>query len=247
MAKKFNMNILTESVSHSTVTISDGTKVKIRAMLVKEYKLLMLANATNDKKEENFLRILKNCILSDIDLDLLPIFDLEILYLHVWHLSKGTWIIPITYSCRNKIKQEDGSEKTCNTKIEMQINTAGATISARPKKCDIKINESLTIEMRYPTVGEIEYFDTASGTDVFELVMRCIRAVYLNGEEYVVNTDISPDELTEVIDYLDEDKFLELAEFIKEMPRISLDFPIKCPECGYHENQRLVGLNDFFI
>ena len=248
MSKKFNMDLLTETVPHSTVTLSNGTKVKIRAMLVKEYKLLMLANATNDKKEENLVRILQNCIVSkDIDIDLLPIFDLEVIYLHIWHLSKGSWLVPITFSCQNKVKQEDGTDKTCNTKIELKVNTATATVSSAPAENIIKVNEQLSVEMRYPTVGEIEYFDMDRSKDVFEMIMRCIKSVYLNGDQFVVGVDLSNEELVNIIEYLDEGTFVKMGSFIQDMPRISVEFPVVCPSCGHREVHRLVGLNDFFI
>lgn len=251
MVKKFDKSkALAHMVQHSTVTLTDGRQVKIRSMLMKEYKMLMLANESKGNLEDNFVRVLRGCVVDGPDLDLLPIFDLELLYLHVWRLSKGTYLIPIAYRCGNTVEKPHPNDPeqtvtgTCGTSIEMQINLNTVKLPV-PTETIIKVSDEMSIEMRYPTIGEIEYFEGEQ--NAFNLVMRCVHKLHLPDEVYEVGVDVQPDELTEILEYVDEATFIKLATFIRDIPRVTIEFPVKCPVCGHVEVQKLVGINDFFV
>ena len=62
--------------------ISSKQEVRIRPFLVKEQKLFLMAAESDDAKDvvSTIRRVLKNCVLDDIDIDALPTFDLEYLF-----------------------------------------------------------------------------------------------------------------------------------------------------------------------
>ena len=64
--------------TYETTLISSGKKVKYRPFLVKEQKLFLMASQSTDEKETVGVvkQVLNNCIISDIDVDDLPTFDL---------------------------------------------------------------------------------------------------------------------------------------------------------------------------
>ena len=59
--------------------ISSGKKIRFRPFLVKEQKLLLMANQSDDPKDSlNVVKqICKNCIIDEVDVETLPVFDLE--------------------------------------------------------------------------------------------------------------------------------------------------------------------------
>ena len=65
--------------------ISNGKTIKFRPFLVKEQKLLLMANQSEDMKEtlNSIKQIVKNCVIDDIDVDEIPTFDLEYLFLNL--------------------------------------------------------------------------------------------------------------------------------------------------------------------
>ena len=71
---------------------SSGEKIKYRPFLVKEQKILMLAQEGEDEEESvNAIKqIIKNCCLTkDMDIDSLPLFDIEYLFLQLRSKSVG--------------------------------------------------------------------------------------------------------------------------------------------------------------
>jgi hypothetical protein len=65
--------------------ISTGKPIRFRPFLVREQKLFLMAAESEDPKETvNVIRqVLKNCILDEIDIDGLPTFDLEYIFMHM--------------------------------------------------------------------------------------------------------------------------------------------------------------------
>lgn len=240
-------SILESMIQQKTVLLSDGTKVRVRAFVMKEFKLLMLANDSGSSIEDTLIQVMSNCILDkDIDVDALPIFDLEVLYLEIYKLSKGSSLIPITFQCRNEITDPETNEVSdCGEEIKVMVNLNTVTVD-KPMSGAIVANPMLTINMRYPNVLESKYFSPENENDVFDLIMRCIDSVNLNNDLLKVGTDIQYDEVVQVLDYIDTETFTKMANFIQHLPRIKCSFPIKCPKCGYTEPVTLVGLDDFF-
>jgi hypothetical protein len=65
--------------------ISNEKIIRFRPFLVKEQKLFLMAAESEDGKETiNVIRqVLKNCVLDEIDIDTLPTFDLEYLFMNM--------------------------------------------------------------------------------------------------------------------------------------------------------------------
>ena len=65
--------------------ISSGKIIKFRPFLVKEQKLFFMASESPDPKETISVikQVLKNCILDDINVDDLPVFDLEYVFVNL--------------------------------------------------------------------------------------------------------------------------------------------------------------------
>ncbi|ADM80169.1 baseplate hub subunit [Aeromonas phage phiAS5] len=256
---KFTKDMLLEAVQQSSVKLSNGKKIKVRAFLVKEYKILMLASESGSSMEDAMIQVLKNCVIdaSGIDLDTLPIFDIETIYLAVWKLSKGTSIVPVTFICQNEIEatDEEGNPvllpngdkmmRPCGAEIKVNANLARAKLSRIPESV-VKISDKLSVVMRYPTVYESEFFDVEKESDLFDITMRCVEEVHLNSDVMKVGVDIQPSELIELLDYIDSSGYEKMAKFVNDIPQTTLDIALKCPNCGHAEPIRLVGLSDFF-
>ena len=83
--------------------ISSGKKIRFRPFLVKEQKLLLMANQSDDPKESlNVVKqICKNCIIDEVDVESLPVFDLEFIFLNLRARSVSE-VINLQYKCNNK-------------------------------------------------------------------------------------------------------------------------------------------------
>jgi hypothetical protein len=140
--------------TYETKLISSGKIVKYRPFLVKEQKLFLMAAQSTDEKEtlDVIKQVLNNCIISDIDVDDLPTFDLEYLFMQLRARSVGE-VVSLRYTCNNTIKNDKDEEKACGNivKIDMNILDIKPTIDEKHTS-KIEINDKLGIMMKYPTL-----------------------------------------------------------------------------------------------
>ena len=82
--------ILTVS-KHELILPSSGEKISFRPFLVKEEKILMTAMQSGDHGDMvgGLRQIISNCLDSDIDIDKLPTFDVEYIFLQLRAKSVG--------------------------------------------------------------------------------------------------------------------------------------------------------------
>jgi hypothetical protein len=93
---------------HEVYLKSLDKNIRFRPFLVKEEKLLLMAKESEDLKEitSTIKQIITNCCLSDdVDIETLPITDLEFFFLNLRARSIGE-IVDLQYKCNNKVKDE---------------------------------------------------------------------------------------------------------------------------------------------
>ena len=228
--------------------ISNGKKVRFRPFLVKEQKLLLMATESSDPKDSlNIVKqISKNCIIDEIDIESLPVFDLEYLFLNLRARSVNE-IVDLQYKCNNKVNDENGEEKVCGSIEKFSINLLEITPekgSNHEKK--IMLSDKLGIMMKYPTFEIVEGLKGQNeGEILIDLLTYCID--YIFDEEKIYYTkDVSKEEVMEFIDNLQQKDLEKIQQFFETAPKIKNDLNFNCHKCGYKENIVVEGLQNFF-
>jgi hypothetical protein len=92
---------------YETTLISNGMKIKFRPFLVKEQKLFLMASQSDDSKDmiDAIKQVIRNCVLTEIDVDSLPTFDLENLFIQLRARSVNE-IVNLSYNCNNKVTND---------------------------------------------------------------------------------------------------------------------------------------------
>ena len=82
---------LNESIKYTTKIPSTGKEVKFRPFLIKEEKILLIAMESQDQKIiiNAIGDTVNSCMIEDIDIFDMPIFDLEYLFLQIRSKSVG--------------------------------------------------------------------------------------------------------------------------------------------------------------
>ena len=103
------------SAKYELTLPSNGEKVEFRPFLVKEEKLLMMAQSAGGEKDQirAIKDIIHNCTFEKIDANTLPFFDLEYVFLQLRAKSVGEKV-KIQVTC-----PDDGE-----TKVPVDINLA---------------------------------------------------------------------------------------------------------------------------
>jgi hypothetical protein len=235
--------------------VSIPTPIKFRPFLVKEEKLLLMALQTNE--EEAILSAIKqvvnNCLIDDtVDVDKLPIFDLEYLFLNVRARSVGE-DIETFYLCRNKVmdKNEQGEEVEVDCAFMMPIKVnileVKPPIDDLPSK--IMITDKIGIELKYPTLKSFapikNMMDGDDNESVFNMIYECSEYVY-DADGLYYTKESSKQEFNEFLESLTQEQFDRIIGFFESLPEIKHDVKHTCEKCGFVHEIHLEGLNDFF-
>jgi DNA-directed RNA polymerase subunit M/transcription elongation factor TFIIS len=229
--------------------ISTGKKIRFRPFLVKEQKLLFMANQSDDPKDAlNVVKqICKNCIVDDIDVEALPVFDLEFIFLNLRARSVSE-VINLQYKCNNKVKNEADEETVCGNLEKFDVNLLEILPTKDPKHDKkIMLSDKLGLMMKYPTFEMIANLKGQNENEtLMELLTICIDNIFDQDNIYYTK-DVTKEELEEFIDNLQQKDLEKIQEFFETAPKIKKDISFNCRKCGYKENIVVEGLQNFFI
>jgi hypothetical protein len=229
---------------YSVNLISTGKPVRFRPFLVKEQKMFLMASESEDSNEMvNIIRqVLKNCVIDEIDIDSLPTFDLEYLFLNLRARSVEE-VVDLRYKCNNVI-----DEKKCSGVVEFKLNLLQIEPTKNEKHKDkIQITENLGICFKYPTFDMLQKYEKLSENEIMiRILVDCIDYIYDKDQIYY-SKDSSREELEEFIDNLQQKDLEKFKEFFDTMPEIKKDVQFKCPKCSYEEDITIKGIQNFFV
>lgn len=231
---------------YETHLISNGELVRFRPFLVKEQKLFLMANESEDPKEtiNTIKQVLRNCILDDLDVDNLATFDIEYLFLQLRARSVGE-VVTLRFTCNNDITEE---EKCGNlVKVDVNVLDIKPTIGAEHTN-KIQINEKIGLVLKYPTFGSVDVasLDTENLDQVLDIIVACIDYIYDEDQVYPAK-DSNKKELTEFIENLKQSDLEKISAFFNSLPKMKKDIDFSCNKCGYHETLQLEGIQSFFV
>lgn len=216
--------------------------IKYRPFLVKEEKILIIAQESEDTNQiaDAVKTVISNCILSrGVKVEQLATFDIEYIFLNIRGKSVGE-MVEVLITC------PDDNQ----TRVPVTINLEEIQVSIDPNHSrDIKLDDSLTLRMKYPSMEEFIKTNFAGGDvgveDTFDLICSCIDQVY-NEEESWSASECTKKELVEFIEQLSSTQFKEIENFFQTMPRLSHTLKIKNPNTEVESEVVLEGLTSFF-
>ena len=192
-------------------------------------------------------QIIRNCCLDDLNIDTLPVTDLEFLFLNLRARSIGE-TVELQYKCNNKVKSEEGEEKDCNGVVKFDLNLLTIKPESEPGHTNkIELSEKMGIVMKYPNMKIVESADGENATDrIMKVLMNCVDYIY-DAETVYHRKDIDDKELTEFLENLNRDQFAKIQNFFDTMPKIKTSLDFKCIKCGYEEKVLVEGIQNFFV
>jgi hypothetical protein len=248
------MGLPTITVPQYSLTLPSTEKeYKYRPFLVKEEKILLIAMESEDESQimNATINIIKNCIVGDINIDDLPMFDIEYIFLQLRGKSKGE-ILELKYTCPK-----------CNGQIPVGINIDDIKVNKKDghsKK--IELNDTLGIVMKYPNINIQKKLasivkDSSEIEGLFETIIHCIDYIY-DAESTYPAKDHTQKELTDFLESLNDSQFQKVSKFFETAPSLKHEVKLECKgkikgddkkkskTCGYKEDLVLEGLASFF-
>jgi len=224
---------------------SSNKKIKYRPFLVKEEKILILSLESKNQSEitNAVTDVLKKCILTKgVDVDDLPTFDIEYVFLNIRAKSIGE-DIKLTVTC------PDDNE----TKVPVTIYVDEIKVQKqRGHKTDIVLDDKMTLRMKYPSLNQFieSNFDTDDEPETvvdktFKIVAESMDTVF-NEEDAWEAKDYSLDERIKFVEQLNSKQYKEVERFFETMPKLSHTIEVVNPKTNQKGSVVLEGLADFF-
>ena len=224
---------------------SSNKKIKYRPFLVKEEKILILALESRDENEitNAVTDVLKKCILTKgIDVDSLPTFDIEYVFLNIRAKSIGE-DIKMNITC-----PDDGETKVPVTIYVDEIKVQ----KQKDHKIDIVLDDKMTLRMKYPSLNQFvdNNFNTSDEPEsqvqkTFKVVADCMDTVYTEEDAWDVK-DYSPQERLDFVEKLSSKQYKLIEKFFQTMPKLSHTIEVINPNTKQKNSVVLEGLADFF-
>jgi hypothetical protein len=218
---------------------SSSKRIQYRPFLVKEEKVLLMAAQSEDSLAMiEAVKDVINACTDDVDVNVIPYFDLEYLFLNIRAKSVGE-IVKLEYRHTGGVNY---SGISCEAVTPVEINLENVKIEKDPEHtAKIQIDDKLGMEMRYPTINDIKTI--SEGSDEISMLAKCILSVYDNENVY------EPDNLNDAISFiesLNNSQFAKIMKFVNTMPKLKHTFKYKCVGCGQEDTVVLEGMSDFF-
>ena len=222
--------------THRLTLPSTGDEVKFRPFLVKEQKLLLMAQQSDDEKEtiDNMIQMIENC--TSLNVTNLPVFDVEYLFLKIRAKSVGD-IIQLNLLCPD--------DEVTYANVSLDLNDVEVQIDETHKKI-IDITDDVKMIMKYPQISDVK-LNNVSQTEtesVFEILKKCILEVH-NGDEIINSIDMKTEEISDFVDSLNTEQFENVMQFFNTMPKVRHVVEVTNPKTGVKSEVLLEGLQSF--
>ena len=221
---------------------STDMKVQYRPFLVKEEKVLYMALESGDENQMQSAtkEILTAVTFNKIDVELLPTFDVEYIFLQVRAKSVGE-VAKFKIICPDD-SETYGDIEVDISKVEVQVDDAHTN--------DVILDEKrkLGVMLKYPNMKVL--YDTQGikalkYEDIIKLIIGCVDYIY-EGEKNYPTSESTQEELKEFFENLSQDQFSKIRKFFDSMPKLRHVTKVKNPKTGVESTVTFSGLQDFF-
>ena len=217
---------------------STGKKVAFRPFLVREEKILLIAQQSGNDSEiiRAIKQILNNCFVDDIDLNTFAIFDLEYAFLKLRAKSVNN-VVKLSY-------RDTEDDEVYNFELDLDTIEIEMPKTVNSK---IEITKDVGMTMKYPSASitdRMKEFDNEVDLMTF-FIVNCVDTIYDDENVYVAD-DFSEEEISEFLDGLDVKTFELIREFFESVPRLYHKIEYT-NNVGNERSIELSSLKDFFM
>ena len=223
---------------YTLILPSTGEEIKYRPFLVKEQKILMIAQESEEEKQisDAIGRLVLNCTFNALDANTAPMFDIEYVFLQLRAKSAGAKV-KINILCPDDEK----------TRIDVEINLEEINVQRSVEHTqEIDITKDIKLKLRYPMLKDLRGLsnDFSDFEKAMIMIYECTENV-INGEEIIHRIDMTQDEITEFIDSFNTEQFEEVMKFFETMPKLRHVVDITNPKTKVKSEVLLEGLENF--
>jgi len=229
-----------ETAKYELTLPSSNVQVQYRPFLVKEEKILLLAMESDNAGEitKALKEIVHACTFGSINVNLLPTFDLEYIFLNVRAKSVGE-------VAKLKLLCPDDKETYAN--VELDLSKVNVEVDDKHSNT-IEVNDKIKMVLAYPTIDSFDPKQdakTLKTQQLFDVIANVVYEIY-DGETVHKASDYTKKELHDFLESLSSDVFVKIQQFFTTMPRLQHEVEVENPKTKVTSKIMLSGLQSFF-
>ena len=221
---------------------SSDVKVKYRPFLVKEEKILLQAMESQEQKQivQALKDIVSVCTYGQLNVDELPTFDLEYVFLQIRYKSVGEVA---------KLKVLCPDTKKDYAEVEVDLSTVDVQVDdEHNNKIMVDEDKKIGVLMRYPTLASVDPtkdYSKQNTKALFNVIGEGIYQIF-EGDKVHMAKDYTKEELDQFVESLDSKSFKKIQRFYETMPKLMHEIEVENPKTKVKSKITLSGLSDFF-
>ena len=231
-----------ETPRYECTLASQDLQVQYRPFLVKEEKVLLMAMESKDNNEilNATKDVLNACTYNKIDVEKLPMFDIEYLLLQIRSKSVGEVA---------KFKVICPDDKVTAADVELNLDDVNVQVDdEHTNKIVIDEKRNLGVVLNYPSLGITKAGFDVNKTDtetMFKVIANCIDHIY-EGDKVYTAKDSTEKELVAFLESITQKAFLDIKKFFDSTPQLRHEIEVTNPKTGVKSKVTFKGLQDFF-
>jgi hypothetical protein len=229
-----------ETPKYTLIVPSTQQEIEYRPFLVKEEKILLLAQETNDDKEIlNALKeIVSVCTFKVIDANSLTSFDLEYIFLKLRSKSVGE-ISEIRCKCEK-----------CEALTDVSLNIDEIEVTWPEPKIDntIMLTDNVGVTLKYLSIGNLSKLNTNKkhqADTIIDTIVAMIETIFDEKGVYKAS-DSSQSELVTFVSSLNRQQMSKIEHYINNLPKLQHNIDFTCISCKHNNSIVLSGTQSFF-
>ena len=228
-----------ETPKYQLTIPSTGDEVSYRPFLVKEEKILLIAQESGGESDllRAMMDVVTSCTFGEVDMSDLASFDLEYVFLKLRAKSVGE-----EAEIGIKCDECEGVNKVMVNLDAIEV-TKGTPL---PKK--IQLTDSIGIVPQYIRVNDLIKITkkTDKGDVLTSSIAASIKNIYDESNVYPI-ADASDSDIKEFIESLNKKQIEEVEKVVTGAPKLQETISFKCTECKTKNEKILTGIESFFV
>ena len=233
---------------YSLVVPSTDEEIIYRPFLVKEEKVLLVAQETGGEKSiyQAIKNLIKNCCFGKVDVDKLPMFDIEYIFLQIRAKSVGE-ITTLEVTCPD--------DEVTKVKVEVDLTSIKVEMD-KEHSPRIQLTDDIGLLMQYPNLGDVlamgipedaenQKAPTDSVNKMFSMMQDCMFQIW-QGEETFDAMDYSNKDKKDFLESLNHEQFEKIQKFFDTMPTVKHITEVTNPKTKVTSEVTIEGMNSFF-
>ena len=227
-----------QTSEHTLTLPSTQEEIKFRPFLVKEQKILMIAQESGEDFQIAYAmgQLVSGCTFGSVDANLSPMFDIEYVFLQLRAKSVGSKIA-LSVTCPD--------DNETQVKVEVDVDDIQVQMSLEHSQ-EIEITDDISVRFRYPRLKDLQGLsaDLSDFERTLILIVECVETI-TSGEEVINRIDMTQDEIVEFIDSMNSTQMEYVLKFFETMPKVRHIIDVVNPKTKKKGEVLLEGLESF--